>query len=105
SLSSDTCRIGKLLDEIAESLRSAAQEYFKKRIFHFKTSAELKEKYTERLGMVSLPWCGDEACGRKLETEINIPTIGFIDNRKITEPCAACGNDEHSVELFFGRTY
>ena len=98
-------RIGKLLDEIAESLRSAAQEYFKKRIFHFKTSAELKEKYTERLGMVSLPWCGDEACGRKLETEINIPTIGFIDNRKITEPCAACGNDEHSVELFFGRTY
>ncbi|EQD30900.1 Prolyl-tRNA synthetase 2 [mine drainage metagenome] len=98
-------RISELMGEITENIKSTAQEYFKKRVFRFKTIKELKEKYTERLGMVSLPWCGDEACGKKLETDIDIPTIGFIADQKVAEPCASCGNTEHSVEMFFGRTY
>ncbi len=66
--------VSKLLKEITDSLRQRAQEYFRGRVLHFKTPSELKQKYTEREGMVGLPWCGDEKCGRKLEEEIGIPT-------------------------------
>jgi prolyl-tRNA synthetase len=98
-------RITKLMDEITENLRATSQEYLKNRIIHYKSVAELKEKYTERRGMVSLPWCRNEACGKKLETDIGIPTIGYDESHEIGEPCAACGNKGHNVNLLFGRTY
>lgn len=95
----------KLMDEITENIRSKAQEYFQRRVIHFGSVAELKEKYKERLGLVSLPWCGNETCGRKLEENINIPTVGFIPEKHLNKACASCGRTGSVVEMFFGRTY
>ncbi len=95
----------KLMNEITGNLEATSQEYFKNRIINYKTVAKLKEKYTERRGMVSLPWCGKEECGKKLEADIGIPTIGSDESHKTDEPCAACDGKGHNVNLFFGRTY
>ena len=97
--------INKTIDDITKTLRERADAYLRARILHFKTSAELKEKYTEREGLVGLPWCGDEKCGRKLEEEIGIPTVGFVPEKELSEACASCGKRGHTVEMFFGRTY
>ncbi|MGC8651998.1 MAG: proline--tRNA ligase [Candidatus Micrarchaeia archaeon] len=97
--------IEELMGDITDNLRSRAQEYFKKRVVNFNTVEELKKKYTERIGMVSLPWCGNEECGRKLEKEIDIPTIGADEEHKVDEPCAACGKKGRNARMFFGRTY
>ncbi len=98
-------RITALMDEITETLRTRAQEYFKGRVIHFDTAEEVKKKYTERLGLVGLPWCGDEKCGRKLEEVIGIPTIGFVPEKHLNKECASCGKTDNVVEMFFGRTY
>jgi prolyl-tRNA synthetase len=98
-------RITELMGEISENMKARARDYLKGRILHFDTVEELKSKYTERQGMVGLPWCGDEKCGRKLEEEIGIPTIGFVPDKEVHGACAACGKKGHSVEMFFGRTY
>ena len=98
-------QISEALEDISAVLKERADAYLKARIFHFKTSAELMEKYTEREGIVGLPWCSDEKCGRKLEEEIGIPTIGFVPDKKLNEACASCGEKGHTVEMFFGRTY
>ena len=98
-------RVGALMDEITGVLKERSNDYFKSRVLHFKSSAELKKKYTERAGLVGLPWCGDEKCGRALEADIGIPTIGFVPGKALQEPCASCGMTKNVVEMFFGRTY
>ncbi len=98
-------KVSALIDSITDSLRRRSKEYIKNRVFHFNTVDELKKVYIERQGMVGLPWCGDEKCGRKLEEVIEIPTIGYIDEKEFLKPCAACGKAEHVHEMLFGRTY
>jgi prolyl-tRNA synthetase len=98
-------RINELLVDITDTLRARAQEYFKGRVFHFKSVSDLKKNYKEREGMIGLPWCGDEKCGRKLEEDIGIPTVGFVHDKHLSEPCASCGKTKDMVEMFFGRTY
>lgn len=95
--------IDHTISAINKSLKENSAEYLKKRILHFATVKELKSNYTERLGMVGLPWCNDEKCGKKLEEEIGIPTIGYQE-KKAKDACASCGKKAQS-EMFFGRTY
>ena len=98
-------RVLALMDEITKTLKERVDEYFKSRILHFLTVGELKKHYTERKGLVGLPWCGDEKCGRKLEEEIDIPTVGFVPEKHIDAACAACGRRDNTIEMYFGRTY
>jgi prolyl-tRNA synthetase len=94
-----------LLADITDTLRAKAQEYFKGRVLHFRSVADLKNNYKEREGLVGLPWCQDEKCGRKLEEDIGIPTVGFVPGKSMPEPCASCGKTGNVAEMFFGRTY
>lgn len=98
-------RVIALMGEITEIMKSRAKDYFDERVLHFKTIDEVKEKYTERIGLVGLPWCGDESCGRKIEERIDIPTIGYLPDKHLDLECASCGKKEKVVEMFFGRTY
>ncbi len=94
----------QLVDKINETMMDKARRNVFDRILHFETVSQLKEKYKERLGMVGLPWCGDEECGRKLEGEIGIPTIGYVSDKKLKPTCASCSKGS-VAEMFFGRTY
>lgn len=96
--------IVRLGAKINETMYARARCKFEEQIMHFNTAKEVKEKYKERIGIVGLPWCGDEKCGRKLEGGIGIPTIGFDVKAKPKAKCAECGKAS-STELFFGRTY
>ncbi len=92
-------------EEINKTLKENGQRYFSARVLHFATTKEVKEKYTERLGMLGLPWCGDQGCAKKLEKDIDIPTIGFKPYEGKGQKCASCGKTAGVTELFFGRTY
>ncbi|MDE1869829.1 MAG: proline--tRNA ligase [Candidatus Micrarchaeota archaeon] len=100
----DFHKITKLMADIGKNLRQRALDYLDERVLHFSNVKELQEKYTERIGMVGLPWCGDEKCGRSLEEKIGIPTIGYDTETKIHQVCASCGKSA-TTEMFFGKTY
>ncbi|MGI0133515.1 MAG: aminoacyl--tRNA ligase-related protein, partial [Candidatus Micrarchaeaceae archaeon] len=92
------------LEDISANMKERADAYLKERILHFNTIGEVKSEYKERLGLVGLPWCGDEKCGRSIEEKIGIPTIGYDEHKGAKDKCASCGN-AGKTEMFFGRTY
>ncbi len=96
--------IKRLLESITSNMKERANEYFKNRVLSFGSVDELKEKYAEKGGMVSLPWCEDEKCAKELEEKVDIPILGFVPEKNSNRRCALCGK-EAKMELFFGRTY
>lgn len=92
------------LDDISINMKRRADAYLKERILHFDTVEDVKKEYKERLGLVGLPWCGEEKCGRSIEEKIGIPTIGYDEHKGAKGKCASCGNPG-KTEMFFGRTY
>jgi prolyl-tRNA synthetase len=99
-------QVSKLFKSIQESLRSRAQASFKGKLRRFPNLKEAKEyaKGADKLGIIGVPWCEDEACGKKLEAELGAPVIGYDDEKGSDKPCAMC-KKAGKHELFFGRTY
>lgn len=82
-------------DEI-EKLKEELNEY-DRRIYE-KAEKFLKENIHElreiekREGIVELPWCGKEECGKKIEEEMDMKSLGVgIPSRKCKEKCVVCG--------------
>ena len=97
--------IGKTNEMIDEELRCRAEKYLAARIVYFKGLDDFKKDYSERVGIIALPWCGDDACGVELEKAVDIPALGYVPDEPIDEKCPMCGSTDNVRWLYFGRTY
>mgnify|MGYP003878446895 FL=1 len=79
--------IEKLKEELQEydKMLYVEAEKFLKENTHIMKEIEGKE------GIVELPWCGKEECGKKMEEELDMKSLGIpLPQKECNEKCAAC---------------
>ncbi|MEM0148299.1 MAG: proline--tRNA ligase [Candidatus Micrarchaeaceae archaeon] len=99
-------KIQEIYKSSDEELKNRANVFFKKNMHNFSNAEEAVEYINKAdiLGLVSLPWCGEEKCGRALEERLATPIIGYDDMHESKGICAKCGKAS-KYNLYFGRTY
>jgi len=81
-------RLKKELEEYDKRIYKKAQEFLYKNI-HI-----LREINKSIEGIVELPWCGNEECGKKMEEEMDMKSLGIpIPEKKCNEKCPICKKD------------
>ena len=93
--------IEKIKDELKEydeRLYQRAKEFLEKNI-------HVLNKLEDREGIVELPWCGKEECGKKMEEELEMKSLGMpLPKKECNEKCAICGGAA-STWLRLAKTY
>ena len=73
------------LEAYDERIATAAQQFIDD---HVATLDHLEE----RAGIIEVPWCGSEVCGRDMEDQTGMKSLGTpIPERDCEGSCAACG--------------
>jgi len=96
-------QVMKILKSYKINIKHKAEKEFNKNIKTVDTIAKLREMYKNNKGMVGLPWCGNDACGHKIEEESEIPTLGY-ETINQNKKCALCGKKARYI-MYYGRTY
>jgi prolyl-tRNA synthetase len=62
-------------------------------------------KIEHREGIIELPWCGQEKCGKDMEEQLDMKSLGIpMPVRKCDKKCAVCSTDG-SMWLRLAKTY
>ena len=78
-------RVPEHLEAYDERIAAAAQQFMDD---HVVTLDHLEK----RDGIIEVPWCGSEACGRDMEDQTGMKSLGTpIPERDCEDSCAACG--------------
>ncbi len=93
-----------LLKNIDENLLKEATNFFDSMITICKTLQEAQKILAGKGGIVRLPWCGNEACGKSMEEKLVGKALGIDEHEKVVGECAECGK-KAAHHLNFGRTY
>jgi prolyl-tRNA synthetase len=76
------------LHALAQTLYANAEKLLKENMNCVRTIEEAKEK----IGIVTLPWCGTKECALEIENVLEGNTLGEpIDNTACTDYCPVCG--------------
>jgi len=94
----------ELLKNIQDSLVERASTWFKDHIMKTDNLKETKEKIG--VGIVEVPWCGNEDCGLKIERLIDARVLGTdVETEKaINHKCLVCEN-KASNRVRLARAY
>ena len=95
-----------LLNEMTMALRERAWAWMRERVRAVASVEEARAILEERGGVVELPWCGDNECGRRMEEEVDARVLGTPEDGepKPAGPCPICGREAKTV-LRLARTY
>lgn len=103
-----TTRITDLLVRLTRDIKQREAEFLQSRVNRVETLEEAKEVVGQRIGVVELPWCGLEECGKFLEEELTGSVLGTPEDLQsledIEEICFACGKRATTI-MRFARTY
>ena len=69
-------RLERVFEEIRGNLRRRAWEWLNRMVKRVETVEEARRVLEEERGIVELPWCGREECGRKLEELVDAGVLG-----------------------------
>ncbi len=91
----------QLLEEIAENLRSVAENYMCGKI---KTIRDISEYEEGTIGRI--PWCGSPDCGHEIEDALDVSTLGTpVEEEDVGgERCPVCGG-EAKTWLYIAKTH
>ena len=92
----------KRLDQIQASLWSNASMRLKNQTHDASSYEELKQIIESDGGFVRAPWCGSEACEKKVkdETGADIRLIPFDESPESGATCVVCGEDAKVDRVF-----
>lgn len=99
--------VNNLLNIMKSDLRSRAIQFLKERVRYSDNVDETKKLLEEKLGIVEVPWCGDNSCGLKLEEVTNARVLGIPLDEKVdvsNKRCVICKNEAKYV-LRLAKTY
>ncbi len=99
--------VNKVLKDIRESLKRRAWEWLNSMITRVESVEEARKVLEDRRGIVELPWCGIEECGKRLEEEVDANVLGSPLERPVWvrgKKCPICSRDA-VTSLRLARTY
>ena len=99
-------RIGTILGEIEDNLRTRAWKYMNDHIHKSETLEDAKKFLDTVGGIVEITWCGNDECGLRIEAEVETRVLGTtIDvDEELDGACPCCGKKGKQV-IRVGRTY
>ena len=99
-------RVKELLDQLGRDLRERAWAWMRERVRAVASTEEARKVLEEQGGVVVLPWCGDEECGKRMEEEVDARVLGTPEDEepKPIGPCPICGREAKTV-LRLAKTY
>ena len=92
----ELANIGRIFEEISQSLRTRAEESLRSRQFAAKDFTEF-EKFLGQ-GMISTGWCGGKECAAKIEAAASILSV-----MEGSAKCVVCGRS--GKEIRAAKTY
>jgi prolyl-tRNA synthetase len=97
--------VNQLMKEIYENLKNRAWDFLSSKIKRAKGLEEAKKLLDERVGIVELPWCGENECGLKVEDYLQARVLGSpIEEVKVEGKCPVCGREAKTL-LRVAKTY
>ncbi len=103
-----TTRITDLLVRLTRNIKQREAEFLQSRVNRVETLEEAKKVIGQRIGVVELPWCGLEECGKFLEEELTGSVLGTPEDLQSLEDvegvCFTC-NKRATTIMRFARTY
>ncbi len=96
--------VEKILKDIDKSVYENSKKFFLSMITVCKTVEEAQKTISSKGGIVRLPWCGKEKCGKDMEEKLVGKALGIDEHEKVVGKCSHCG-DKALRHLNFGRTY
>jgi len=96
-------KIEEILKDITRALREEAWKKMRENIRTVKNLKKAEKIIKENKGVISLSWCGDEECGKKLEEKIKLDILGITETEKKSS-CINCGK-EANYKAFLAKTY
>jgi prolyl-tRNA synthetase len=103
----ESLSINDTLSEIDACLRAQAQEWMQAQIHSVTSLDEARCILNSTGGIVESPWCGEEPCGRQMETVVDVRVLGQpleLKKEKIVGTCTSCGKPATAI-LRLARTY
>ncbi len=98
--------IEKLGKEMDERLRESAWREFKNRVKKARKIEEAREILLRERGIVEIPWCGRDSCGRAIEEKVDCRVLGNpiepVDTSGMK--CPVCGKQAKTI-LRLAKTY
>ena len=87
------------------ALKERAWKFLKGRVHRVESLEEGKVAIEKRSGVVEMPWCFSEECGKKVEEELGASVLGSpIENVSVERPCIVCGNKAKTL-IRVAKTY
>ena len=96
--------VGSLLKEMDDGIYERSKKFFDSMITVCKDIKEAAKTLSGKGGIVRLPWCGGEKCGKAMEEELVGKALGIDEHEKAVGKCAKCGA-KAANHLNFARTY
>lgn len=94
--------IGSILKDIDKNILKKAENFLKSVISEAK-NLKVAEKVLKNGGIVKLPWCGSDKCGKDMQEKLVGSALGVDEKEKAIGKCV-CGRGAKHM-LYFARTY
>ncbi len=92
-------------DKIFKSLKERAREFMENRIFEIEDLEEGRKLLDDREGIIKLPWCGEEKCGKKIEDKTGGDVLGQeVDEEEEIGECPIC-EKEKCEPVYVAKTF
>jgi len=95
--------VKRIIEEIDTNVYNKSKKFLNKMINVAKDIKDAKKILASKGGIVRLPWCGTDKCGKEMEKELVGQALGYDEHEKMVGKCK-CGK-KAKYHLNFGRTY
>ncbi|RLI52442.1 MAG: proline--tRNA ligase [Candidatus Thorarchaeota archaeon] len=93
------------IEKIKDELKEYDERLYQRAKEFLEMNIHVLNKLEDREGIVELPWCGKEECGKKMEEELEMKSLGMpLPKKECNEKCAICGGAA-STWLRLAKTY
>jgi prolyl-tRNA synthetase len=94
------------LTDIEDNLRNRAWKVMEDNISTTEDLTEAKKLLNKEGGIVEIPWCGQAACGQRIEVEVDARVLGLPveDSEAMSGECPCCGK-KGDRRIRVARTY
>ena len=88
-----------IIERMSKEMREKAVKWMKEHIHKADSLDTVKQLLKKRAGIVEVAWCGETACGLKMEEEINGKVLGIPQDvkEKVSGNCIVCGKKAQNI--------
>jgi len=91
--------VKKTMKDMTQDMKERAWQWLNEHVYRVDRLEEANRLLKKRAGIVEVPWCDNEDCGRKLEEEVNARVLGTPTDLKesVVGKCVVCGKKAKDI--------